>query len=649
MKFRVIFLVALLGLALSGCLSLAEDITPPPDYVPPAPAPTLGALFPAAAPDIAKGAALYAEKCAPCHGPGGQGDGPQADMLSVEVPALAQPAVARRAAPAAWFGIVTQGNLTNFMPGFASLSDPQRWDVVAYAHSLSTSPAEVAAGQAVYEANCALCHGPNGKSAPNADFTNLQWLASRSLDDWAGSVRQGLAPEMPAFEGQLADADIYAALAYARTFAYSAPLAVSPPPDSAQSAASTPEAAAPAEAESLPNAPAETGETIPVDGGQVSGLVSSGAGVDLPSGLKVVLHGFDHGAGGSFAETLTREASLAADGRYLFEKVEVPEGRAFYVSLNYEGLEYASEAAFVQDGLVAFDLPIEIYATSSDSSLLEIAQAHVLLDFSTPQKITIIHFFVIDNPSQTTIVAPSEGQPVVAFRLPQGFENLEFEDGALGGRFLMTEDGFGDTTTVLPGEGQYQLVFAYDLPYSAPSGLARLWGSSAQELSLPLTLGARSVTILVPEGVTASAPGLADAGLQQMGGSVNFQMYRAGALPPGQELKFEFSGSPKSAATLDEAPNSNQNIIIGIGALGIVLIAVGGYLFWRERRRAAEEQDFPDDPETLAEDERPQPEIGQDEILDAILALDDQFKAGNLSETAYHERRAQLKTQLKKM
>jgi cytochrome c553 len=513
----------------------------------------------------------------------------------------------------------------------------------------------VAAGQAVNEANCALCHGPNGKSAPNADFSDQQWLASRSLDDWAGSVRQGLAPEMPAFEGQLADADIYAALAYVRTFAYSAPLAAStaeqaaPTPDPAQAAEATPETATPAEGDSVPAAPVEADKTLPVDGGRVSGLVTSGAGVNLPSGLKVVLHGFDHGAEGGFAETVTREASLAADGRYLFEKVEVPEGRAFYVSLNYEGLEYASKAAFVQDGLTSFDLPIEIYATSSDSSLLEIAQAHVLLDFSTPEKVTIIHFFVIDNLSDKTIVAPAEGQPVVEFRLPQGFENLQFEDGALGGRFLLTEDGFGDTTTVLPGEGQYQLVFAYDLPYSAPSGFASLWDDGAQELSLPLTLAARSVTILVPEGVTATGTGFADAGLQPMGGSVNFQMYRGGALPAGQNLDFKFSGSPESAATVAGAPNSNQNIIIGIGALGIVLIAVGSYLFWRDRRRSEEDEDFADDQETLGEDKDDPPEVDQDEILDAIVALDDQFKAGNLSETAYRERRAELKAQLKKI
>lgn len=647
MKFRVILFAALLSLTLSACISLAEDVTPPPDYTPPAPVPTLGALFPAAAPDAVNGAAIYAEKCAPCHGPTGQGDGPQASVLSVAVPALGQPEVARRASPARWYTIVTEGNLTNFMPGFASLSDQERWDVVAYAHSLSTSPAEVEAGRAVYEANCALCHGPNGKSAPNADLTNLQWLASRSLDEWAASVSKGMAPAMPAFEGKLADADIYASLAYARTFAYTAPVAVS----GAEQAGPTPEPVdeteTPAEGESVPAAPVETEAVEAASGGQVSGQISSGSGGVLPTGLKVVLHGFDHDTpNNQFSEVLTLEASVSADGRYLFENIDMPEGRAFYVSLDYAGTEYSSDAAFVRDGLTIFDLPIQVYESSADSSVLEISQAHVLLDFSTPDMVSIIHFLVIDNPTERTIVAPGEGQPVVSFSLPSEFSNLQFENGILGERFLPTADGFGDTVNVLPGTDQYQLVFAYDLPYTAPSGLATLFGGSATDFSLPLTLSARSVTLLVPEGVTASGAGLTDGGLQSMGSDINFQMYRAGSLTAGQQLAFKISGSPKSAATIDSASDNNQNILIGIGVLGLVLILVGGYLFWRDRR-IVEAEDLEEDEEDFDEEDDDEPEIDEDEILDAIVALDDQFKDGNIAEAAYRERRAGLKAKLR--
>jgi mono/diheme cytochrome c family protein len=649
MKFRAILFIALFSLLLAGCYSLAEDVTPPPNYAQPTPAPAMGALYPAAAPDVANGAVIYIDKCAPCHGPTGLADGPQAEMLPVAVPALGSPEVANRAAPAAWYAIVTQGNLENFMPGFASLTDRERWDVVAYAHSLSIDPAQIESGKTIYDANCADCHGPDGNMAANSDFTDLQWLSARSLDDWAASVRQGKGT-MPGFEGRLVDGDVYAALAYARTFAYSDPRAVTraaqAQPESAPTseAESAPETATPAEDESDPDAPVETDETPAESGGQVSGVVTSGSGGALPSGLTVVLYGFDHGADGGFSEVLTLESELDADGSYLFDDVEMPEGRAFYVSLTYEGVEYASDAAFVQDGQTSFELPIQIYEATSDSSLLEIGQAHVLLEFSTLGKVTVIHFLTIDNLSDKTIVPSAEGHPVVSFRLPQGFENLQFEDGVMGGRFLPTADGFGDQMRVPPGVGQYQLVFAYDLPYSSPSGLGAVFGGGTTELTVPLTLPARAVTVLVPEGVAADGAGFTDVGLQSMGGGMNFQMYRAGSLAAGQDLNFKVSGTPRTLSAASETDNS-QVLVIGVALLGIVLIAVGGFLYWRDRRQDVDtleedEEDFEED------EEEEEPEIDEEEILDAILALDDQFKAGNIIESVYRERRAELKAKL---
>ncbi|MCS6993625.1 MAG: cytochrome c, partial [Anaerolineales bacterium] len=138
--------IVFLSFLLTGCISLAEDVTPPPGYMAPTPAPTLSAeVFPASSPDVNSGAAIYAEKCAPCHGVTGQGDGPQAAQLPVVVPPLGRPDYAFDKSPVRWYQIVTQGNLQNFMPGFTSLSDQQRWDVVAYALSLSVSAEQVQA------------------------------------------------------------------------------------------------------------------------------------------------------------------------------------------------------------------------------------------------------------------------------------------------------------------------------------------------------------------------------------------------------------------------------------------------------------------------------------------------------------------------
>ena len=101
MKFRYALLFALLALTLTACnLTLAEDVTPPPDYVPPTAIPTMGPLYPAQTPNVDDGAAIYTEKCLPCHGEKGLGDGPQGIQLGVTVRAFGLPEIARPASPA---------------------------------------------------------------------------------------------------------------------------------------------------------------------------------------------------------------------------------------------------------------------------------------------------------------------------------------------------------------------------------------------------------------------------------------------------------------------------------------------------------------------------------------------------------------------
>ena len=209
MRFRFAFLLIGAALALAGCnFTLAEDITPPPDYLPPTAMPTLGALFPASAPDVQKGAAIFAERCAPCHGAAGLGDGPQSMQLPVTVPGIGLPEVARVAAPADWFKIVTQGNIDRFMPPFVgSLSDQDRWNVVAYAMSLHSTAEQRERGRSIVEKDCPTC---------GSAFADLERMASLSDTAVVGLLRKGDG-DVPAFAAGLSDEDAYAAAAYLRS------------------------------------------------------------------------------------------------------------------------------------------------------------------------------------------------------------------------------------------------------------------------------------------------------------------------------------------------------------------------------------------------------------------------------------------------
>jgi hypothetical protein len=111
----------------------------------------------------------------------------------------------------------------------------------------------------------------------------------------------------------------------------------------------------------------------------------------------------------------------------------------------------------------------------------------------------------------------------------------------------------------------------------------------------------------------------------------------------GSQLSLTVSGRPGGTGSL-LALGSSSSLVIGIAAFGLALIVLGFFLYARNRYRYAYEDGIEeDDPfsetRTLAGD--PQA------LMDAILALDDQYQSGELPDAAYQQRRAELKEQLR--
>ncbi len=78
---------------------------------------------------------------------------------------------------------------------------------------------------ALFQQNCAACHGPNGKgvaSVHTPDFTNLAFERSLSDQDITAAIRNGKAGgRMPAWSGKLTEAEIDSLSSYIRSFANS--------------------------------------------------------------------------------------------------------------------------------------------------------------------------------------------------------------------------------------------------------------------------------------------------------------------------------------------------------------------------------------------------------------------------------------------
>jgi mono/diheme cytochrome c family protein len=629
-------LIPLISLVfLSACsFSLAEDITPPPgsevSAEMPTQAPPSGPLFPAVPPSPANGASIYVEKCAPCHGETGLGNGPQANQLPNPPSALGDASLARQAIPAEWYTAVTQGNLESFMPPFNSLSDSQRWDVVAYALTLSSSSQILSQGEALYQANCVNCHGEMGQGdgveaasleVQPPDFTDQELMASRSDADLFQAISAGAAPAMPAYEGQLSEDERWALAAYLRPLAWAESL------ETATTGQATPPQGTPAPGETqtaaAPGTPLVTPAAEAV--GVITGKVTNASGGDVPSGLAVTLHGFDQ-----MQQTSTASTTVNPDGSYTFENVEMPPGRAFITSLEQGDIAYSSDVAMVETGMATLDLPITFYETSTDASMLKVDRLHLLLEYIEPDILRIIELYIISNPSDKTITAAEQASPILSFNLPEGASNLQVEDGQLGERYIETPDGFGDTAAIRPGMGKHQVVFSYDLPYKRKLQFA-------QTMTLPVS----AVVMLMPEdGLKVKSEQLADMDVRDVQG-VPYRMFSSGPIETGSELEMTITGR-SSGGSLIPTAGSSTGLVIGLLAFGVALVGVGVWLY---RRRAVEIVQV-EDGASLEIEEEILPSSA-DELMDAILALDDQYHAGEIPAEAYRLRRAELKERLK--
>jgi len=585
-----------LFVVLTGC-SLAGDVTPPPNASLPtvtsAPV-TVADTYPLVAPDLISGQAIYAEKCAPCHGETGMGDGSLAEKSPSPVPAIGDLAVARKARPADWYTLVTVGKMTNGMPGFKSLNDRQRWDVVAYALTLSVTPEQMASGQQVYEDFCATCHGNSGAGdGPDSAGKNLpDWrkpetLAIRSDAELATVIASGK-DMMPAYASQLDEAQIWAVSAYLRTLL-------------------TPSSGM---AENQPANPPEVNPAVPQTI-TIKGQVEMVSGGMPPADLPVTLQGYDE---------MTMAVELAgktqSDGTFSFVDAPFKEGRVYIAVLEYQGASFTSNplhSADVISGAIP-ELVINIYETTTDTAALSAERLHVIFDFSDPAAVNVAEIFLLTNSGEQIIVGEA-GQPVLTYRLPKGASDVQFPDDVDGTRFVLLDDGFGDLAAIAPGAG-HQVVVVYTLPVQTKLNL---------KFETPVAVSSTVVMVAAGgEAQVVKSDQLQSGGERTVQGT-SVELYTGGALSAGESLDLTI-GKKQPFPTLP----------IGLAALGAALI-LGGFMIVRQKNKAGQVEEA----ETFVE--------SKEALLDAIIALDDQFAAGKIPEDLYRERREDLKTKLAQM
>ena len=302
---------------------------------------------------------------------------------------------------------------------------------------------------------------------------------------------------------------------------------------------------------------------------------------------------------------------LDGTGIFRFNSVPWNPGYSYLVSVVYNNIRFTS--SLIDGGLlspgVSVDIPVVVYETSTNALLLQGLRMRVIYDFSTPGWVHVAETILISNPTSLVIVPSSDTEPILEFPLPKDATNVVFLDGNQSDRFRMTDKGFGDWQPILPGDG-HQVLVEYSAPFEST------WNCN---LATPIPLDSLMVVVR-SNGIETSSYGL-QLSLVQSDNANSISVYTASGIAAGQNASLLFT-------TRDQI----QRIWLGIGILTATLLLALVWIIRSKHVRINAQKLLP-----VAENSE-----NVDTILDAIIALDDRYRHGDIPADAYQKARSEL-------
>jgi high-affinity iron transporter len=141
-------------------------------------------LGPRQAPDLARGAELFQQNCASCHGEKGEANTPLARQLDPPPIAFADRARASVRSPFALYQVINQGLEGTAMQSFAALPEADKWALAYRASGLAYPEALVREGKRIWDGNSSVRQG-----IPDLDA--LSSLSESQLAQQIGADKAG--------------------------------------------------------------------------------------------------------------------------------------------------------------------------------------------------------------------------------------------------------------------------------------------------------------------------------------------------------------------------------------------------------------------------------------------------------------------------
>lgn len=389
-------------------------------------------------------------------------------------------------------------------------------------------------------------------------------------------------------------------------------------------------------AEVTPNAamPVGTPEGTPVAAvpeealGTVIGQVTNATeGAALPPDLEIELHSVDR----AFNDTVLK-TKADADGKFLFQNVPIRADRSYFAAAVIDGRYFASDPAIGNPAAPSLDLPFKIYERTADPSVLRVA---MVMTQVTPEEgaLYVVQIIRFENTSDRIFSTDErlgeDSYASVRVQLPEGALLLGFATEEP--RFQVENGVITDSLPVYPNT-RHVVHFRYLLPYQPDGTRITLPLPYRLEGTVTLQVNPPSLNVVARAG---DQP-LTLQNTRDMNGVV-YANYALNAQLPQATLEYTLSGDlamPNPAAAA-EVGSTVQPFALALIVGGVLMIGVGLVLLVRGRKAPATA--------TGAESSE------QERLIAALAALDERYKQGKLSKSAYTRQRDSLKAQLAKL
>ncbi|MFC1942289.1 hypothetical protein ACFLWU_03620 [Chloroflexota bacterium] len=340
--------------------------------------------------------------------------------------------------------------------------------------------------------------------------------------------------------------------------------------------------------------------------GQVLNRTDGGSSV---AGQTVILNVY-------LGEDKVDEASTGtdADGKFTFSGLSTMPGYMYETVITYQGVAYYGEPFTFDESEIIKSVEIIVFDSTTSDEAIYITMSHVIIYAEDPG-LLIKEYYLIFHDTDRTYIGPTgkENSAVLQFSLPQGatalMPTVGIEDLSITSRTY----GFDDTTPVYPG--MKEVSYSYRL----------LPDSGTYTLSKAIYYPMSRFDLLVPNGefkVTSNQ--LTQNEPMDISGAT-YDHLSGQEITPGDTLEIKVSG-------LGSTDSQGSLIWVFTG----LLAAVVGFIFVFFIRR---KKSVPENNEASFEQRKQL-------LLAELAALDDDFEAGNISETSYNELRDEKKAEL---